>query len=143
MPNTKEEVIEDGDIQCVRYGEIYSKYDCAFVSALSKTNKEILSSPQYISYGDILFAGTGELVEEIGKNIVYLGTEPCLAGGDIVVKNVIPKHLEATSAKLVEVGCEVEEMDDPLMVELFGEGISYSKAPDVFVGLVDEIKRFV
>ena len=82
---TKEEVIEDGDIQCVRYGEIYSKYDCAFVSTFSKTNKEILSSPQYISYGDILFAGTGELVEEIGKNIVYLGTEPCLAGGDIVV----------------------------------------------------------
>ena len=38
---------------------------------------------------------------------------------------------------------EVEEMDDPLMVEFFGEGISYSKAPDVFVGLVDEIKRFV
>ena len=82
---TKEEVIEDGDIQCVRYGEIYSKQDCAFVSTFSKTNKEILSSPQYISYGDILFAGNGELVEEIGKNIVYLGTEPCLAGGDIVV----------------------------------------------------------
>ena len=37
-------------------------------------------------------------------------------GGDIVVKNVIPKHLEATSAKLVEVGCEVEEMDDAVRV---------------------------
>ena len=35
--------------------------------------------------GDILFAGTGELVEEIGKNIVYLGETECLAGGDIVV----------------------------------------------------------
>lgn len=92
---TKEEVFEDGDIQCVRYGEIYSKYDCAFVSAFSKTKKEILSSPQYISYGDILFAGTGELVEEIGKNIVYLGTEPCLAGGDIVVMshNQNPEYL--------------------------------------------------
>ena len=92
---TKEEVFEDGDIQCVRYGEIYSKYDCAFVSAFSKTKKKIISSPQYISYGDILFAGTGELVEEIGKNIVYLGTEPCLAGGDIVVMshNQNPEYL--------------------------------------------------
>lgn len=92
---TKEEVFDDGDIHCVRYGEIYSKYDCAFVSAFSKTKKEIMSSPQYISYGDILFAGTGELVEEIGKNIVYLGTEPCLAGGDIVVMshNQNPEYL--------------------------------------------------
>lgn len=40
---------------------------------------------QYFNYGDILFAGTGELVEEIGKNIVYLGEQECLAGGDIIV----------------------------------------------------------
>lgn len=33
-------------------------------------------------------------------------------GGDIWVKNVIPKHLEATTAKLLEVGCTVEEFDD-------------------------------
>ena len=32
--------------------------------------------------------------------------------GDVMVKNVIPKHLEATTAKLVEIGCEVEEFDD-------------------------------
>ena len=32
------------------------------------------------------------------------------------VKNVIPKHLEATSAKLVEMGCQVEEFDDAVRV---------------------------
>ena len=32
--------------------------------------------------------------------------------GDVTVKNVIPKHLEATTAKLLEIGCEVEEFDD-------------------------------
>ena len=31
--------------------------------------------------------------------------------GDVMVKNVIPKHLEATSSKLMEIGCEVEEFD--------------------------------
>ena len=36
--------------------------------------------------------------------------------GDIMVKNVIPKHLEATTAKLVEIGCEVEEFDDAVRV---------------------------
>ena len=36
--------------------------------------------------------------------------------GDITVKNVIPKHLEATTAKLEEIGCEVEEFDDAVRV---------------------------
>lgn len=36
--------------------------------------------------------------------------------GDVTVKNVIPKHLEATTAKLIEVGCTVEEFDDAVRV---------------------------
>jgi UDP-N-acetylglucosamine 1-carboxyvinyltransferase len=36
--------------------------------------------------------------------------------GDIVVKNVIPKHMEAVSAKLTEIGCEVDEFDDSIRV---------------------------
>ena len=36
--------------------------------------------------------------------------------GDITVCNVIPKHLEATTAKLIEIGCEVEEFDDAVRV---------------------------
>ncbi|MCQ2508643.1 MAG: UDP-N-acetylglucosamine 1-carboxyvinyltransferase [Dorea sp.] len=36
--------------------------------------------------------------------------------GDITVKNVIPKHLEATSAKLRDVGCKIYEHDDAVRV---------------------------
>ncbi len=36
--------------------------------------------------------------------------------GDVVIKNVIPKHLEAITAKLVEIGAEVEESDDEVRV---------------------------
>jgi UDP-N-acetylglucosamine 1-carboxyvinyltransferase len=36
--------------------------------------------------------------------------------GDITVKNVIPKHLESITAKLIEMGCEVEEFDDAVRV---------------------------
>ncbi len=36
--------------------------------------------------------------------------------GDITIKNVIPKHLESISAKLIEIGCEIEEFDDCLRV---------------------------
>lgn len=36
--------------------------------------------------------------------------------GDLTVRNVIPKHLEATTAKLLEVGCQVQEFDDSVRV---------------------------
>ncbi|MCD7956845.1 MAG: UDP-N-acetylglucosamine 1-carboxyvinyltransferase [Lachnospiraceae bacterium] len=36
--------------------------------------------------------------------------------GDVMVKNVIPKHLEATTAKLLEINCEVEEFDNAVRV---------------------------
>ena len=36
--------------------------------------------------------------------------------GDVLIKNVIPKHLEAITAKLEEIGCEVQEFDDAVRV---------------------------
>lgn len=82
---TKEEVFPDGDTFCVRYGEIYSKYDNSFENCFSKTFKDKIPVKKYFSNGDLLFAGTGELVEEIGKCIAYLGNGQCLAGGDIII----------------------------------------------------------
>ena len=82
---TKDEVFADGDIQCVRYGEIYSKYNNSFIKSVSRTFVDRINSPKYIDKGDILCAATGELVEEIGKNIVYLGNESCIVGGDIII----------------------------------------------------------
>ena len=37
-------------------------------------------------------------------------------GGEVLIKNVIPKHLECITAKLVEMGAEVEELDDAVLV---------------------------
>ena len=50
---------------------------------------------------------------------IEAGTFMCAAAvtrGDVMVKNVIPKHLEAISAKLLEIGCEVVEFDDAVRV---------------------------
>ena len=84
---TKEDVVVNGDTPCVRYGEIYTKYNQSFAECVTRTNKDIIGTPKYFSYGDILFTCTGELVEEIGKSIVYLGSGECLAGGDIIIMN--------------------------------------------------------
>lgn len=36
--------------------------------------------------------------------------------GDVTVKNVIPKHLDATISKLIDIGCEIQESDDAVRV---------------------------
>lgn len=84
---TKEQVFENGDMPCVRYGEIYTKYNYSFDKCFSYTFEKVLNSTSYFGYGDILFTCTGELVEEIGKNVVYLGDKKCLVGGDIIILN--------------------------------------------------------
>ncbi len=50
---------------------------------------------------------------------IEAGTFMCAAAatrGDVIVRNIIPKHMEAISAKLVEMGCEVAEFDDSIRV---------------------------
>lgn len=51
---------------------------------------------------------------------IEAGTFMCAAaatGGEVLVKNVIPKHLECISAKLIEMGCTVIEYDDAVRVK--------------------------
>ena len=65
------------------------------VEKLHKTDYSII--PDQIEAGTFMFAAAA-------------------TKGDVMVKNVIPKHLEATTAKLEEIGCEVEEFDDAVRV---------------------------
>lgn len=43
-----------------------------------------------------------------------------ITGGDLLIKNVIPKHLESISAKLEEVGATIEEFDEAVRVKMDG-----------------------
>ena len=85
----RDQVTKEGT-PCVRYGEIYTTYNVGFDSCVSHTKEEYISSPKYFEHGDLLFAITGESVEDIGKTIAYLGNEKCLCGGDIICM----KHMQ-------------------------------------------------
>ena len=80
----KRDQVTKGGTPCVRYGEIYTTYNISFDTCKSHTNIENIKSPKYFEHGDLLFAITGESVEDIGKTIAYLGKEKCLCGGDII-----------------------------------------------------------
>lgn len=85
----RDQVTKEGT-PCVRYGEIYTTYNVGFDTCVSHTKEEYISSPKYFEHGDLLFAITGESVEDIGKTIAYLGNDKCLCGGDIICM----KHMQ-------------------------------------------------
>ncbi len=80
----KDEVIEKG-LPCLRYGEIYTSYDYKFNKTKSFISEETAESSIHIQKGNIVFAGSGETVEDIGKAIVYLGDVDCYVGGDTII----------------------------------------------------------
>jgi UDP-N-acetylglucosamine 1-carboxyvinyltransferase len=64
---------------------------------------ESLHGTEYMIIPDQIEAGTFMLAAAI-------------TGGDVTVKNIIPKHMEAVSAKLLEMGVEIEEHDEAIRV---------------------------
>ncbi len=57
--------------------------------------------------------------------------------GDVTVLNVIPKHLDATISKLIDIGCEVEEFDDAVRVVAKGQAEEYAGEDTSISGLSD------
>ena len=92
---TKEDLNSEGDIACVRYGDLYTKYDHYLTTVECRTNVSKIQNPVYASYGDIYFTCSGEDVEAIGKSIAFLSEEPCLVGGDLIIMkhSQDPKYL--------------------------------------------------
>ena len=80
----KEQVKQDG-FPCIRYGEIYTTHDFIIKEFRSFIDKNVAKKSQEIKKGDILFAGSGETIEEIGKAVAYKGNEKAYAGGDIII----------------------------------------------------------
>jgi len=80
----KDQLAEIG-LPCIRYGEIYTTYDFIVRNLKSFISEEVSKESQVIKKGDILFAGSGETTEEIGKAVAYIGDEKAYAGGDVII----------------------------------------------------------
>ena len=80
----KNKMISEG-YPCLTYGDLYTKYDYLIENIHSYIDKKTASESKAINKGDILFAGSGETPEDIGKCATYLGKETIFAGGDIII----------------------------------------------------------
>jgi len=80
----KNEVAPNG-LPCIRYGEIYTHYNNYIKDFISFIPRDISKNCQRIFKGDLLFTGSGETAEEIGKCVTFLEGEEAYAGGDIII----------------------------------------------------------
>ena len=74
-----------GDIPCIRYGELYTRHSDYIKQFYSFISKDIAITAKKLKVGDILFAGSGETKEEIGKSVAFVNDFEAYAGGDIVI----------------------------------------------------------
>lgn len=93
---SKEDETDHG-VPCVRYGDLYTTHNTFIRKARSCVSGERAADYTPIRFGDVLFAASGEKLEEIGKSAVNLLTSPSVCGGDLVIlrpaREVVPEFL--------------------------------------------------
>ena len=82
----KEKIVSEG-CKAITYGEIYTKYDYVIKDFASYIDSDTAQTSKQISSGAILFAGSGETLEDIGKCVVFIDNDKAYAGGDIIIFN--------------------------------------------------------
>ena len=81
---TKEDEALAG-VPCVRYGDLYTTHTFFIEKARSFVGPETAKNYTLIRLGDVLFAGSGETIDEIGKSAVNLMQPPACCGGDVIL----------------------------------------------------------
>ena len=74
-----------GTIPCVRYGEIYTVHNDFIKKFYAHISAEVATTSRPLKKGDLLFTGSGETKEEIGKCVAFINDCEAYAGGDIII----------------------------------------------------------
>jgi type I restriction enzyme S subunit len=69
---TKNDLVADG-LACIHYGDIYTQYGTSTMSAVSQVRSDMASTLRFAKPGDLVIAGVGETVEDVGKAVAWLG----------------------------------------------------------------------
>ncbi len=89
---TKEDALPAG-VPCVRYGELYTTH--AYFVRRPKTfiHADRVADYTPLHYGDVLFAASGETLEDIGRSAVNLIDGTAVCGGDVIIlRPTVPVH---------------------------------------------------
>jgi restriction modification system DNA specificity domain protein len=66
----------DQGIPCIHYGEIYTRYGVSASSVVSHLDESLHSRLRFAQPGDVIFVDVGEVVDDVGRSVAWLGDEP-------------------------------------------------------------------
>ena len=127
----RNDLLNEG-ISTLIYGDIYTKYEIKTHTLHSKVSQETAKNATPIYKGDILFSGSGEIKEDIGKNIVYLGDEKAFAGGDVIIFRQNQNDALFLSYALNTQGvrfCKLIESKGEIIVHIYASNLRDIKIP--------------
>ena len=81
---SKEDNVESG-LPCIRYGDLYTHHNFVVKDFKTQISAESASRYTTLERGDILFAASGESIEEIGKSVLFNLDETAYCGGDNII----------------------------------------------------------
>ena len=81
---TKADETDEG-VPCVRYGDLYTRHQFHITESKACVAPHRAGAYTPVRYGDVLFAGSGETLDEIGKSAVNLIRRSAVCGGDVIV----------------------------------------------------------
>ncbi len=81
---SRSELTEFG-IAAILYGDIYTKYNFSIQNIINRISKKTAKKAIKLQYGNLLFTGSGETIEDIGKCVAFLSEERTYAGGDVII----------------------------------------------------------
>ncbi|MDC0481899.1 restriction endonuclease subunit S [Gammaproteobacteria bacterium] len=81
---SKNDIISRG-IPCIRYAEIYTEHNFVIKSFKSFISPETVNTTKKLKTNDIIFAGSGETVEDIGKSVAFIFDYDAYVGGDSII----------------------------------------------------------
>ena len=76
---------EPTGVPCIRYGDLYTKHTYFIHESRGYISPGKAKDYTPIAFGDVLFAGSGETIDEIGKSAVNLIHDEAYCGGDIIL----------------------------------------------------------
>ena len=82
---SKADLVKDGEFAVILYGDIYTKYEFSINNVVNRIDSSVAANATLLSENDILFTGSGEDKNDIGKCVAFKGNEETYAGGDVII----------------------------------------------------------
>jgi len=114
-------------IRCIRYGELYTAFRDYTTEARSFVSIDVAAAASPLKAGDVLFAGSGETREEIGRCVAYVGPTPAVAGGDVIIPRgdqCNPIYLALLANTPVVVRQEARAGQGDAVVHIYGHALA-------------------